>query len=172
MRYIRMYMGGEDGSPGLTLYEIDDNGWVHRQVQVHAEGTRFSPEDILMRRPVNTDFMARHPAAEEIDAGEFALLWAEVSESRGFCRRIPDACLPWQGWLETHGGDCWELRWDPQGHPGPGYAPVPGFSRLFVAGEPEQAWRVQIEVFLERGIHWRAKSLPVRPAGAGLLEVA
>ena len=55
MRYIRMYKGNEDGAPGVTLYEIDAHGWVHRQLQVHADGVRFSPEDILLRRPVSVE---------------------------------------------------------------------------------------------------------------------
>ncbi|MGB1698637.1 MAG: hypothetical protein ACPHRO_01705 [Nannocystaceae bacterium] len=67
MRFIRMYLGGESGEPGLTLYEIDREGWVHRQVQIHAGGSRFAPEEILMQRPVNPDYMASHPAADEID---------------------------------------------------------------------------------------------------------
>ena len=65
MRFIRMYLGGESGEPGLTLYEIDRQGWVHRQVQIHAGGSRFAPEEILMQRPVNPDYMASHPAADE-----------------------------------------------------------------------------------------------------------
>lgn len=154
MRYIRMYMGSEDGAPGLTLYEIDDDGWVHRQVQIHANGSRFSPEDILMRRPVNTDYMALHPAAEEIADEDFELLWAEVNESRGFCDRLPDPTQAWEGWLELSDGTR-QVRWLPEGHAGPGWRMVPGFRRLYIRGNELDGWAAQRDLFLERPIHWR-----------------
>ncbi len=158
MRYIRMYMGSEDGAPGLTLYEIDATGWVHRQVQIHADGSRFSPEDILMRRPVNTDYMAIHAASEEIDKREFEMLWAEVNDGRAFCERIPDPGQAWEGWME-HREAPKELRWIPTGHaiPGAGWMKVPGFVRLYLrADDDDQPWAAQRDVFLERSIHWRA----------------
>lgn len=155
MRYIRMYMGSEDGAPGLTLYEIDTGGWVHRQVQIHAHGSRFSPEDILMRRPVNIDYMAMHPAAEEIDREDFELLWSEVDASRGFLSRVPDPAQPWEGWLECDQGTR-ELRWLPDGKgAGPGWRTVPGFLYLFVHGCEPDSWAAQRDLFLERPIHWR-----------------
>ncbi len=158
MRYIRMYMGSEDGAPGLTLYEIDRGGWVHRQVQIHAEGSRFSPEDILMRRPVNTDYMATHAASEEIDEREFEMLWAEVDEGRSFCDRLPDPTQPWEGWLEHRDG-ARELQWLPAVHaaPGPGWLRVPGFRRLHIRTQDARiSWAAQRDVFLERPIHWRS----------------
>ncbi|TPV92496.1 MAG: hypothetical protein B7733_25365 [Myxococcales bacterium FL481] len=155
MRYIRMYMGGEDGEPGLTLYEIDANGWVHRQVQIHAEGSRFSPEDILMRRAVSTDYMAAHPTAEEIDEDVFEDLWAEVAECRSFHRRVPNPELPWSGWLEQLEHTV-ELQWLPHEDPQAGWMLVPGFRHLYVRGDEDLAWAAQRAVFLERPIHWRA----------------
>lgn len=156
MRYIRMYLGGEAGEPGLTLYEIDGDGWVHRQVQIHAEGSRFSPEDILMRRPVNPDYMAAHPAAEEIRAEEFERLWREVHGSRGFLDRVPDPSCEWEGWVERRQGTS-QLRWSPGGHtPGTEWQRVPGFTELFVRGGDEPAWSLQSLLFLERPIHWCA----------------
>ena len=155
MRYIRMYMGSEDGAPGLTLYEIDGKGWVHRQVQIHAHGSRFSPEDILMRRPVNTDYMALHPAAEEIGSEDFELLWSEVHETRGFHKRIPDPSASWDGTL-CGIGDSRQLKWLPKGSPGPGWQVVPGFSRLFIYGSENDAWAAQSDLFLERSIEWHS----------------
>lgn len=156
MRYIRMYLGGEAGEPGLTLYEIDAGGWVHRQVQIHAEGSRFSPEDILMQRPVNPDYMASHPAAEEIRGQEFERLWREVHGSRAFLDRIPDPGLPWEGWVDQPEGAA-QLRWVPSGDaPDHEWYRVPGFTELFVRGTSDPAWSIQRLVFLERPIHWCA----------------
>ncbi|MEE9382378.1 MAG: hypothetical protein V3V08_03075 [Nannocystaceae bacterium] len=159
MRYIRMYMGGEDGEPGLTLYEIDSAGWVHRQVQIHAEGSRFSPEDILMRRAVSTDYMATHPTAEEIDAEIFEDLWGEVSDCRGFRDRLPNPELPWEGWLEQLDG-AREVRWSPDAQPGSEWSRVPGFVKLYVRGDTHASWATQRAVFLDRPIHWRAMRTP------------
>lgn len=160
MRYIRMYMGSEDGAPGLTLYEIDNQGWVHRQVQIHANGSRFSPEDILMRRPVNTDYMALHPAAEEIQHEDFELLWNEVHDNRGFRERVPDPECGWEGWMDA--ATCLrELRWDPDqclDEEDASWCRVPGFMQLFVRGDLKSAWATQRDLFLERPIHWRSLS--------------
>lgn len=155
MRYIRMYMGGEDGEPGLTLYEIDAKGWVHRQVQIHAEGSRFSPEDILMRRAVSTDYMAAHPTAEEIDEDVFEDLWAEVSDCRSFHRRIPNPDLAWSGWLDQLDRTL-ELQWLPDEDPTDGWSLVPGFRNLYVRGNERDSWTAQRAVFLECPIHWRS----------------
>lgn len=154
MRYIRMYKGNEDGAPGVTLYEIDADGWVHRQLQVHAEGVRFSPEDILLRRPVSVAFMAEHPDAEEIGAEEFELHWAEFDHRRRFRERVPNPWRAWQGRMCV-GEQTRELKWIPSGaHPGEGWLRVPGFLRLFVFGSAEVAWATQRELFLEGEIVW------------------
>jgi len=154
MRYIRMYKGSEDGAPGVTLYEIDREGWVHRQLQVHAEGVRFSPEDILLRRPVSVSYMAQHPDAEEISAEEFELHWAEFDHRRRFRERIPN---PWRAWQGRMCDSERLLRWVPSGaSPGAGWSRVPGFVRLYVYGSGDQAWATQRELFLEREVHWHA----------------
>jgi len=156
MRYIRMYKGNEEGAPGVTLYEIDAAGWVHRQLQVHADGVRFSPEDILLRRPVSVGYMADHPDAEEIGAEEFELHWAEFDHRRRFRERVPNPWRAWQGRMRR-GDQIRELRWIPSGaHPGEGWLRVPGFVRLYVYGDAEQAWATQRELFLERDIEWDA----------------
>ena len=153
MRYIRMYLGGESGEPGLTLYEIDDEGWVHRQFQLHADGSRFSPEDILMRRPVNPTYMAAHPAAEEIGRDEFEQMWDEVAATRAFADRLPDPDVPWEGWLQGPEA-LLRLLWAPKEGRDAGFARVPGFAELFVEGDARTAWLVQRLVFLDRPIHW------------------
>ena len=155
MRYIRMYLGGEGGEPGLTLYEIDPEGRVHRQVQVHAQGSRFSPEDILMRRSVNVDYMAMHPAAEEIDASDFEHLWTEVDDCRNFKSRLPDPTRAWQGWVDQ-GNGVRELCWKPEEAPSDGWHRVPGFVHLYVRGDETTAWSTQADLFLERPIHWQS----------------
>ena len=63
MRYIRMYKGSEDGAPGVTLYEIDTDGWVHRQLQVHAAVGLH--QDIASLAPVNRSrFLGRNGEVE------------------------------------------------------------------------------------------------------------
>lgn len=161
MRYIRMYKGGEDGAPGVTLYEVDASGWVHRQLQVHADGVRFSPEDILLRRPVSVGYMIKHPDAEEISLEEFELHWAEFDHRRRFRERLPNSWRAWQGQMraDASGSAAEErsLRWEPSGaHPGDGWSRVPGFVRLYVYGNSEAAWATQRELFLERDIEWTA----------------
>lgn len=152
MRYIRMYKGSEDGAPGVTLYEVDANGWVHRQLQVHSEGVRFSPEDILLRRPISVGYMVKHPDAEEISHEEFELHWAEFDHRRRFRERLPNPWRAWQGKMGTR-----TLRWVPSGaHPGEGWLRVPGFLRLYVYGDTDEAWRAQRELFLEREVEWTA----------------
>ncbi|NVB36218.1 hypothetical protein G6O69_36670 [Pseudenhygromyxa sp. WMMC2535] len=156
MRYIRMYKGSEDGAPGVTLYEVDREGWVHRQLQVHAEGVRFSPEDILLRRPVSVGYMVKHPDAEEISAEDFELHWAEFDHRRRFRERIPNPWRAWYGQMSA-GGEDRELRWVPSGaHPGEGWARVPGFVRLYVRGGSREAWATQRALFLEADISWVA----------------
>lgn len=159
MRYIRMYKGSEDGAPGVTLYEVDASGWVHRQLQVHAEGVRFSPEDILLRRPVSVSYMVKHPDAEEISVEEFELHWAEFDHRRRFRERLPNAWRAWQGRMlgDASRPEGRSLRWEPSGaHPGDGWIRVPGFVRLYVYGSSEEAWATQRELFLERDIEWTA----------------
>jgi hypothetical protein len=155
MRYIRMYKGSEDGAPGVTLYEVDASGWVHRQLQVHADGVRFSPEDILLRRPVSVTYMVKHPDAEEISLEEFELHWAEFDHRRRFRERLPNPWRAWQG--RMLGDEGRSLRWEPSGaHPGDGWTRVPGFVRLYVYGNSEAAWATQRELFLERDVEWAA----------------
>jgi hypothetical protein len=159
MRYIRMYKGSEDGAPGVTLYEVDASGWVHRQLQVHADGVRFSPEDILLRRPVSVSYMVKHPDAEEISVEEFELHWAEFDHRRRFRERLPNAWRAWQGRMlgDASRPEGRALRWEPSGaHPGDGWIRVPGFVRLYVYGSSEEAWATQRELFLERDIEWTA----------------
>jgi hypothetical protein len=152
MRYIRMYKGSEDGAPGVTLYEIDADGWVHRQLQVHADGVRFSPEDILLRRPVSVSYMAKHPDAEEITSEEFELHWAEFDHRRRFRERMPN---PWRAWQGQMVDSQRVLRWVPSGaNPGDGWLRVPGFVRLYVYGSSDEAWATQRELFLERDVQW------------------
>jgi hypothetical protein len=161
MRYIRMYKGSEDGAPGVTLYEVDADGWVHRQLQVHAEGVRFSPEDILLRRPVSVEFMVTHPDAEEIAAEEFELHWAEFDHRRRFRERVPNPWQPWRGrMLDVEAPEqTRELHWSPSGtHPGEGWLRVPGFLRLFVLGDRASAWATQRDLFLDRRIEWTAST--------------
>ena len=154
MRYIRMYKGSEDGAPGVTLYEVDAEGWVHRQLQVHAEGVRFSPEDILLRRPVSIGYMANHPDAEEIVSEEFELHWAEFDHRRRFRDQIPN---PWRAWQGQMSDSQRIVRWVPSGAaPGEGWMRVPGFVRLYVYGGSDEAWATQRELFLEREVRWSA----------------
>ena len=162
MRYIRMYKGSEDGAPGVTLYEVDAQGWVHRQLQVHAEGVRFSPEDILLRRPVSVSYMVNHPDAEEITAEELELHWAEFDHRRRFRERIPN---PWRAWQGRMGERI--VRWVPSGSsPGEGWIRVPGFVRLYVYGGSDDAWAAQRELFLERTVHWSAPVTDAQPFAA------
>jgi len=151
MRYLRMYIGGENGEPGITLYEIDKRGWTHRQVQIHADGLRFSPEDIFMNQPTNADYMALHPACEEISHEDFERLWSEVDEGRPFRRAVPDTELAWQGTLGSL-----VLRWLPDATrlPGNGWTLVPGFTRLYVCGDTSASWRAYRTVFLDQDIDW------------------
>jgi hypothetical protein len=141
------------GEPGMTLYEIDEHGWIHRQMQFHGAGTRFVPEQILMCRPVNTDAMARHPATEEIDAVDFDLLWADVADERPFMEYIPDAAQPWHGTIEQS-GRIHDLHWLPSAEPFEGMTAVPGFLRLFVDGDAKAARAVAAAIFVERPIAW------------------
>lgn len=176
MRYIRMYKGSEDGAPGVTLYEVDASGWVHRQLQVHADGVRFSPEDILLRRPVSVSYMVKHPDAEEIAVEEFELHWAEFDHRRRFRERLPNAWRAWQGRMlgDASRPEGRALRWEPSGaHPGDGWIRVPGFVRLYVYGSSEEAWATQRELFLERDIEWTAlaNDLSVRAVPASARQI-
>lgn len=139
----------------MTLYEVDEDGWVHRQVQLHADGTRFSPEDILMCQPVMTDSMACHPAADEIIADDFEAMWREVRDDRPFTERIPDPYAPWVGRSEFQGQD-FELAWAPRIEPAGDWTLVPGFARLYVRGDDDTARAVCAALFVESTIEWYA----------------
>ncbi len=154
MRFIRMYLGGESGEPGLTLYEIDAFGWVHRQVQIHAGGSRFAPEEILMQRPVNPEYMATHPAADEIEESEFERLWSEIEGCRSFRDRLPDPGLSWEGWI-AHNDGALRLLWQPNITPPTSlWRRVPGFNTLYCQGDELKLREIQRSLFLERPIHW------------------
>ncbi len=154
MRYLRVTItdGGDDVA--MTLYEVDADGWVYRQCQMRADGTRFSPEDILMCRPVNLPAMLSHPCAEEIDAEDFELLWNEVVNERAFLSRLPDPRAPWEGTVD-HGGRRFRLLWAPNAEVGTQWAAVPGFDDLFVMGDSSVARRACSAVFLDRPVQWR-----------------
>jgi len=142
----------------MTLYEVDASGWVHRQVQLSAEGTRFAPEDILMCSPVNTEAMVDHPATEEIRHEEFELLWGELQEGRAFLQRIPDPRVPWEGWVE-HGKRRYSMQWLPGRGAPAGWSPVPGFVNLFVRGDAAQARAACAAVFVDRPMGWSSGAM-------------
>lgn len=137
----------------MTLYEVDGSGWVHRQVQISAEGTRFAPEDILMCSPVNTRAMVEHPATEEIDEEDFETLFGELAESRSFLDRIPDPDVPWEGTVD-HCGRRWAVAWLPHGTAPHGWSRIPGFSHLVVRGTADDARMLCSAVFVDRAIRW------------------
>lgn len=139
----------------MTIYEVDDGGWVHRQVQLCPAGSRFAPEDILMCSPIHPDAMVRHPAAEEIDASEFDLLWGELEGEREFHHRLPDPCEAWHGIVE-HGLRTFELQWIPTGRAAIGWRQVPGFTRLFVRGDARTARAACAAIFVDPPIEWCA----------------
>ncbi len=153
LQYIRVCFGGESGEPGLTLYEVDRQGWVHRHAQVHMEGARFAPEEILMCSPVNMGSMLTHPAAETIDVAQFELFWNELAPDREFLSRVPDPESPWEGWMRR-GADEWHLLWTPNDEAPKGWSVVPGFRALFVEGGPHQARRAAAAIFTESPIRW------------------
>jgi hypothetical protein len=155
MRYLRVCLGNEAGDPGMTIYEIDASGWVHRQVQLCPAGSRFAPEDILMCSPIHPDAMIRHPAAEEIDETEFDLLWSELEGERSFHNRLPDPCDVWHGFVE-HGLNTFELQWIPDCDAPAGWIEVPGFTRLFVRGDARTARSACAAIFVDPPIHWAA----------------
>ena len=137
----------------MTLYEIDSKGRVHRHVQVHAEGCRFAPEDILMCSPVNTESMLTHPSAEAIDADMFELLWSELAPDREFLFRVPNSQQLWEGWIMV-GVHRARLMWNTDGITVGGWSPVPGFGSLFVQGDAAEARRVCASVFMDKPIRW------------------
>lgn len=155
MRYLRVTItdGAEDVA--MTLYEVDADGWVHRQCQMRSDGTRFSPEDILMCRPVNLPAMLSHPCTEEIDTDDFELLWNEVASERSFLGRLPDPRQAWEGSVE-HGGRRFRLLWAPNAELGAQWSAIPGFADLFVMGDHRAARRACSAVFLDRPVQWKA----------------
>ena len=153
MRYIRVYLGTTTDVPAITLYEIDADGWVHRQVETAVNGSRFAPEDILMLSPVDVDGMASHPAAEEIEPAAFESMWEDLHSSRPFHTGVPDVAAPWNGLLAMHGTHT-RLRWLPTGREYPGWARVPGFRHLFVQSDEDHARRICRQLFLGHPIVW------------------
>lgn len=137
----------------MTLYEIDAGGHVHRHVQVHAEGCRFAPEDILMCSPVNADSMLTHPSAEPIDRQMFELLWSELSPDRDFLFRVPNPERLWEGFTKLD-EQTLRLMWNNDGIGVGGWTPVPGFAALFVQGTERDARRVCAAIFMDRPIRW------------------
>ncbi len=155
LRYVRVCFAGESSEPWMTLYEIDATGWVRRHVQVHADGCRFSPEDILMCSPVNTDSMLTHPSAEIIEKDMFELLWSELEPDRDFLLRVPNPDLMWEGHTRLAGARI-RMMWNPDGIGVGGWSAVPGFESLFVQGSPEDARRVCSAIFIDRPVRWTA----------------
>ncbi len=153
MRYLRVYLGAVRDEPGITLYEIDPHGWVHRMVEIQAHGARFAPEDILMLGTVDPRSMAQHPAAEPFDAEAFESLWREVRDERGFASHVPDPSLAWEGRVELAGAPLL-ARWSPDGASVPGWSRVRGFDRLFVRGGGEGAERLYRAAFLGAPVGW------------------
>ena len=152
-RYLRVCLGSEDADPGMTLYEVDELGWVHRQVQLTAQGARFAPEDILMCQPVMVEAMCAHPATDEIDEEDFELLWAELAQGRTFLERVPDPYSCWEGWVE-HRGEHLNLMWLPHATAPEGWVEVTGFSCLFVRGSESAARAAAIALFVESPLTW------------------
>ena len=160
-RHFRMYIGDEEGVPALNLFEIGPNGQVHRQAQIHSKGTRYCPEDILVLRHVDPDYMANHSASEEIDKREFEMLWAEVKDRRPFLERLPDPSKLWVGIMRTHKYGLVSLYWDPEGPDriNARWIRVPGFRCLFFHGFcPDMGLYVSKQIFLEKDIEWEPYS--------------
>ncbi|MEM6296767.1 MAG: hypothetical protein AAGA54_36210 [Myxococcota bacterium] len=156
-QYIRVCFGSESGEPWMTLYEVDCKGQVLRHVQVHAEGCRFAPEDILLCSPVNAEAMLTHPTAETIGASMFDLLWSELAEERTFNARIPDREQLWEGYVRVGDQDL-HVMWNPDGFAIGGWTPVPGFDCMFVQGSMKDAQRVCAGIFIEAPIRWQQLS--------------
>ncbi len=142
----------------MTLYEIDPQGRVGRHVQVHADGCRFAPEDILMCSPVNVDSMLTHPSAEVIDSEMFELLWSELQPDREFLLRVPNPDQLWEGYTKL-GDEPVRLMWNSDAFSIGGWTPVPGFGALFVQGGPEEARQACAAIFMDRPIRWTNMSM-------------
>jgi len=153
MRYLRVTLG-EGDDVAMTLYEIDDGGWVHRMFQLHPSGTRFAPEDMLMCRPVNVDAMQSHACTEAIDREDFELLWAEIANERSFLGRVLDPSRPWDGRMDGTRGTA-RVRWQPNTRaPSADWTNVPGVPQLFVLGDEHVARSLCAALFMERSITW------------------
>jgi len=164
-RYLKMYIGSEDGEPGITFYEVDKVGWIYRFVQVSPDGYKFCPEGITHRQAVNLEGMLMHPASEEISPDDFEAHWDESENSRPFRQTLPDPSRTWQG--QSLVDVSIVVRWVPNRH-GPlsslskGWTKVPGFAKLFVWGDLEMAWRAQDLIFLESEFDWMELRLQPR----------
>lgn len=152
-QYLRVCFGTETSEPWMTLYEVDAAGLVHRHVQVHAEGCRFAPEDILMVSPVNPSSMLTHPSAEPIDEAMFELLWSELAPDREFLFRVPNPEQLWEGYTRL-GDQTIRLMWNPDGIDIGGWTAVPGMDCLYVLGDQRVARRACAAVFMDRPIRW------------------
>lgn len=154
MRYIRMYVGSEKGEPGLSIYEVDKRGTVHRFAQISQSGARFIPEDILMLRGVNAEYMVNcHPFCDELAPDAFETMWSDIEQVRNFRKRIPDAERAWHGILDFDRR--YSIRWHPDAVAKSGWRLIPGFRRLFIRGNIRDSWRVQRGIFLEAPIDWK-----------------
>ena len=154
MRYIRAYLGGDDDSPALILYEIDPAGIAHRHVEVTLDGARFLPEDVLLLGPLDVDALVGFTAAEEVDREAFEALWGEVETSRRFRTWLPDPAESYSGHL-VHEGRRHELRWEPHHVPAQdGWSKVPGFAQLYVVGDDDEARAIQHALFFGAICEW------------------
>jgi hypothetical protein len=152
MRYLRVTLSDGD-DVAMTLYEVDEDDWVHRMVQLHPSGSRFAPEDVLMCRPVNVVAMLSHACTEPIDREDFDVIWAEVAAERSFLGRVLDPTRPWDGDLDASGG-CKRVRWQPTGMLGAEWTRVPGVPQLYVLGDDASARSICASVFIDREIRW------------------
>jgi len=152
MRYLRVTLGDGD-DVAMTLYEVDENDWVHRMVQLHPQGSRFAPEDVLMCRPVNSGAMLSHACTEAIERDDFDLIWAEVAGERSFLGRVLDPTRPWDGFIDASRGRM-RVRWQPSGPLGGEWTCVPGVPQLYVLGDETSARSICAAVFMERAISW------------------
>ncbi len=158
MRYLRLYVCESKNrkditEPGVTLYEVAPDNLVHRYAQFGVSGSVFSPENVLMRAGISPDYMAAHPAGEEIDEIEFAASWDTVKNMRQLCRMMPDPEAPWSKTATLENGETAFLKWVPSGiAPGTMWMRVPGFERLFaLTSDKKVVRRIYNHIFLGGG---------------------